>query len=353
MAAAVKVGAHRRGRRTALPAGQATHRSMHAEGHDERNRHSHEALALDPIPRACVGEATVAAASEEAELGLGRGGRGIGRAREALARALALEPNLRRGTRDAADPDGARAGLARWPEASLSQGRGTRTGNAFVLHQASNLAGNMGCFDEAIGLARRSVDGVLHVECVDLFLSRNDTLDGGPSAEAVVALRKSLEIAPQRAAARGFIALCILAQGRGDEALAEALRDGDAHGRESRSPLPLRRVTRQAIYRACLHDRFGVGCADAAVDGAIGGELSVHFPRQDRAFPAECILRWKCHQRQRRGNRRSRRLPAIAGASRGALRALDPRRRKQQVRLRSHVGKRPSSCSPSTRRPAN
>jgi tetratricopeptide (TPR) repeat protein len=50
-------------------------------------------------------------------------------------------------------------------------------------------------------------------------------------AEAVAALRKALELAPQRAATRAWLSIVLLGQGRGDEALAEALREPEEWGR--------------------------------------------------------------------------------------------------------------------------
>ena len=47
----------------------------------------------------------------------------------------------------------------------------------------------------------------------------------GRFAEAEAANRKALELAPQRAGSHGWLSLNLLAQGRGDEALAEALRE--------------------------------------------------------------------------------------------------------------------------------
>jgi tetratricopeptide (TPR) repeat protein len=112
----------------------------------------------------------------------------------------------------------------RGAEASFRRALELAPGNAFVLHQASNLAGNLGRFDEAIGLARRSVEqDPLSASAYFFFGTTLWTADR--PAEAITALRKSLELAPQRAAARAFIALNLLAQNRGEEAMAEVLRE--------------------------------------------------------------------------------------------------------------------------------
>ena len=192
---------------------------------DTRNGIGHlkEALTLEPefaLAWAELGRAH----SEEANWGWAPATEGFGRAREALARALALEPNLAEGH---AGMGWVQMVLERdWHGAEASYRRAVELapGNAFVLHQASNLAGNMGRFDEAIGLARRSVEQD-PLSASTYFFFGTTLWTANRPAEAVAALRKSLEIAPRRAAARAFIALNILAQGRGEEALAEALRE--------------------------------------------------------------------------------------------------------------------------------
>ena len=52
-------------------------------------------------------------------------------------------------------------------------------------------------------------------------------LDADRLAESEAAFRKSLEIAPQRASTIAYLSLTLVAQGRGDEALAEAMRVRD------------------------------------------------------------------------------------------------------------------------------
>jgi len=182
-----------------------------------------EALALEPafaLAWAELGRAY----SEEANWGWASAADGFERAREALARALALEPDL---------PEG-HAGMGwiqmvlerdwRGAEASFRRALELAPGNAFALHQASNLAGNIGRFDEAIELARRSVEqDPLSASAYFFFGTTLWTADR--PAEAITALRKSLELAPQRAGARAFIALNLLAQGQGEEALTEVLRE--------------------------------------------------------------------------------------------------------------------------------
>src|SRR6266536_2207649 len=115
-----------------------------------------EALALEPkfaLAWAELGRAYTA----EANWGWSAAAEGFGRAREAVERALALEPDL---------PDGL-ASLAwiqmlhdrdwRGSEASFRRALELEPGNALVLRQAAFLSANLGRFDEAIGLGRRAV----------------------------------------------------------------------------------------------------------------------------------------------------------------------------------------------------
>jgi tetratricopeptide (TPR) repeat protein len=53
----------------------------------------------------------------------------------------------------------------------------------------------------------------------------------GRFAEAEAEFRKALEIAPQRASLHGMLSLDLLAQGRGEEALAEVLREPEEWAR--------------------------------------------------------------------------------------------------------------------------
>jgi TolB-like protein len=238
-----------------------------------------EALTLEPefaLAWAELGRAH----SEEANWGWAPAAEGFERARDALARALALEPDL---------PEG-HAGMGwiqmvlerdwRGAEASFRRALEAAPGNAFVLHQASNLAGNMGRFDEAIGLARRSVEqDPLSASAYFFFGTTLWTADR--PAEAITALRKSLELAPQRAGARAFIALNLLAQGKGDEALAEALREPAEWARLFALAIIQSAAGRRTESDAALRDLCAKWADDAAYQ--IAEVCAVHGDA-DRAF---------------------------------------------------------------------
>jgi TolB-like protein/Tfp pilus assembly protein PilF len=182
-----------------------------------------EALTLEP-EFALAWTELGRAYSEESNWGSAPAVEGYGRAREALTRALALEPDL---------PE-AHAAMGwvqlvlerdwRGAEASYRRALELAPGNAFVLHQASNLAGNMGRFDEAIGLAQRAVaQDPLNSSAYFFFGTTLWTADR--PVESIAALRKALELAPSRPGGHAFIALNLLLLNRDDEAIAEVLQE--------------------------------------------------------------------------------------------------------------------------------
>ena len=190
-----------------------------------------KALALEPEFALAQAELGRAYASE-ADWGWAPAAEGYRRAREAVARALALEPDLAEG----------HSGMGwilmvhdwdwRGAEASYRRALELAPGNGQVLHQASLLAGCMGHRDEAIGLARRAVEQDPLSGSAHFFLGT--TLFAAERlSESVAALGKALELSPQRAATRAWLAIALFKQGRGDEALAEALREPEEWARLS------------------------------------------------------------------------------------------------------------------------
>jgi eukaryotic-like serine/threonine-protein kinase len=146
---------------------------------------------------------------------------GYVRAREAVERSLKMEPDL---------PEGhARLGTIqmdldwdwRGAEASFARALDLTPGNLTVLSAAARFAYFMGRIDEAILLACRAIEqdplngiGYNNLGAYFHAASRFE--------EAEQALRKALELAPQRIRTNALLALTALAQGRGDEAVAVA-----------------------------------------------------------------------------------------------------------------------------------
>ena len=160
----------------------------------------------------------------EANIGWTQGTERFARAREAVGRALVLEPDLADGH--------ALMGLIQmnddWDwcgaEASYRRALELAPGNAVVLRRAGYMAVNLGRIDDGIALSRRAVEqDPLSAATYNVLAYALDA--SGRRAEAEAAYWKALELAPQRANSRATLALNLLAQGRGAEALAEVLRE--------------------------------------------------------------------------------------------------------------------------------
>jgi adenylate cyclase len=143
-------------------------------------------------------------------------------ARESVDRSLALEPDLVEGharlisMKVLFDWD--------WRGAEMSYRRALELApdHAVVLHEGASLAITHCRFDEAIELSRRAVQcAPLSSEAYHLL---GYVLDAaGRRTEAEPAYRKAIELAPQCAVVHALLALNLLDQGRGNEALVEAL----------------------------------------------------------------------------------------------------------------------------------
>ena len=200
---------------------------------DRRNRddttkgigYLERALELDPAFVLAWAELSRAYATEASE-GWIPVAEGLGRAREAVARALIPEPELAEGHTQLGwirmhDWDW------RGAEASYRRARELAPGNTLVLRRAGALAANLGRLDEGIALYRRAIEQ--DPLSAAAYHNLGAALDAaGELPEAERAYRKALELAPQRIVAHATLALNLLAQGQCDEALAEALREAEA-----------------------------------------------------------------------------------------------------------------------------
>jgi TolB-like protein len=178
------------------------------------------ALELDPgFARAWAGLAGVIV--DHMGLGATTAAEGLPRARDAVARALALAPDL---------PDAleARAGIQTyydrdWPGAAATVARMLEVApdDPVALNRASLVAGMMGRFDEAIDLGRRA--GEQDPLSARGYMTLGFSLHAARRFdEAEAAFRKALELAPERAAIRNSLALVLLDLGRLEEAKIEA-----------------------------------------------------------------------------------------------------------------------------------
>ncbi len=182
-----------------------------------------QALDLDPAFALAWAELG-GAYTTEANAGWAPLSEGFARGREAVARALALEPDLPEGHAELGWIQISHDWDWRGAEASYGQALELAPGNAVMLRRVGSLACTLGRLDEAIGLYRQAVaqDPLSNAGYSGLgeALRAADRL-----AEAEAAYRQALELAPQRVSTRAGLSLTLLAQGRDDEALAEALRE--------------------------------------------------------------------------------------------------------------------------------
>ena len=245
-----------------------------------------EALALDPkfalawadLGRACA---------NEANWGWASAADGFMRSREAITRALALEPDLAE----------AHAGMGwiqmahdfDWQGAETSFRRALELapGNALVLHQSAWLVGNLGRFDEGIALARRAVeqDPLSAPAYFSLGLILWTAMR---RAEAVTALGKALELAPRYAAAHAWLSIVLLQQGAHEEALAEALQEPEEWGRLFALAVIHHAAGRQPESDQALHElaeKWGdMGAYQVAQAHAWRCEAGLAFEWLERAY---------------------------------------------------------------------
>jgi len=176
-----------------------------------------EALELDPDFALAWAELARAYGRQEL-LGSARGG--FERAREAVERALALEPDLAEGHAILSWIQLAHEWNWTGAEHSLRRAMELAPGSAVVLRRAAVLAWTQNRLDEAIGFNRRAIerDPLNALSYADLGMACHAA---GRLTEAEEAYRKVIELAP-RAAVQSLLALVLWDQGRGDEALSEA-----------------------------------------------------------------------------------------------------------------------------------
>ena len=183
--------------------------------------------ALDLDPQFASAWADLASAyTRAATWGLIPRSQAIRQARDAVERALAIEPDLPEAFVRLTiiylfhewDWKGAEAACRRALELA--------PGDAATLNAAGVLSMVLGRPEESIEYHRRAAEqdplsASPHAN-LGLSLVRAHRFD-----EAETAFRRTLELAPQRLLARSFLALALVHQGRGEEALAELAREPD------------------------------------------------------------------------------------------------------------------------------
>jgi adenylate cyclase len=153
-----------------------------------------------------------------------------GRAREAVMRALEQEPELAEGHVELGWIQMAHDWDWRGAEASCRRALALAPGSVLVQRRAALVIGRLGHLDEAIELCKRALAqdplSGLAYNNLAMHLNRSARL-----TEAEAAHRKALELAPQRIWTHAQLALNLLAQRRGEEALLEAQQEPEEWAR--------------------------------------------------------------------------------------------------------------------------
>jgi Tfp pilus assembly protein PilF len=245
-----------------------------------------QALEIDPefaLAWAQLAKAYVA----QADTGWVPAVEGVARAREALARALALEPDL---------PEG-HAGMGwiemiyEWDwhaaEASLQRALELAPGNGDVLIAAGAMAYHFGRLDDTIALFRQVVaqDPLRTSGYTNLAAALNAS-DRRDEAEA--AYRQVLEFTPQQAVTRSNLAFNLLMQGRGGEALTEASREPEEATRLWIIAIIEHAAGRRAESNTALQELIAKYATDSAYQVAevygARGEADLAFDWLERAY---------------------------------------------------------------------
>ena len=212
---------------------------------------------------------------------------GTARAREAIERSLELDPEM-------AEAHGVLGWLRMhyerdWSgaEASLLRALDLEPDDAGILRRAGGLASCLDRPQQAIEFYSRSLvrDPLSTAAYNNLGYVH---FIAGRHVEAERALRKSIELAPQRVGARAQLAFALHSQGRADEALATA----------NEEPLEVYRIWAIAILHhqegrdeesrrmlALLHEKYSDdGAYQIAEVYAVRGEIDAAFEWLDRAY---------------------------------------------------------------------
>ncbi len=181
-----------------------------------------ESLAMDP-GNALAWAELGGAYSTESELPAAEGCR---RARDAVDRALALEPDLAEGHAQLAGIQMFHTWDWRGAETSTRRALELAPGNALVLRRAGMLAVIQGRVVEGLALAARAVEqDPLSASAYSYYAMALHAANRLEEAEQ--ACRKALELAPKRRGTRAGLTTFLLAQSRIEEALAEAMGEPD------------------------------------------------------------------------------------------------------------------------------
>jgi tetratricopeptide (TPR) repeat protein len=212
---------------------------------------------------------------------------GYGRAREAVLRALALEPELAEGHDALGWIQLNHDWNWRGAEASCRRALALAPGSVVVLRRAGVTMGRLGHLDDAIELCQRAIaqDPLSAVGYGNLARNLNRS---GRLTEAEAAYRKALELAPQRAFTRAALALNLLARGRGEEALAEVQQEPEEWARLWAKAIVHHAAGRHAESETALQELIAKHQLDSACQVAqvyaVRAEPDLAFAWLERAY---------------------------------------------------------------------
>jgi tetratricopeptide (TPR) repeat protein len=208
------------------------------------------------------------------------------RAREAALRALQLEPDLAEGYLALGQVQHWYEGNVRGAQASYARALELAPGDAEVLRSAGSLAYCLGRLDDAASLYRRAVEqDPLSVS--GLRFLGHVLRSQGLLAEAESAFRSALDISPDGAALRAHLSWVLDDQGRHDEAIAEASREGADWARWCSLAILHHKAGRAEESERALGQLVANRAADAAYQvasvHAVRGEADAAFEWLERA----------------------------------------------------------------------
>lgn len=249
-------------------------------------RYMRESLDLDPnaaVAWAILGRGLV----RQADVGWAPVVEGFREAREAVERALALEPDLAEGHAVMGRIQMSHDWDWRSAQASLRRALESAPGNVVVLLGAGELARNLGRYEESIQLIQRAVEqDPLGAGCYVLFglaLQASERF-----AEAETAFRKALDLVPDRVGAHAGLALALLALGRREEAVHEAGLEPDEAFRlwvvAITTHAAGRRAESDEALRVLTETYGGDSAYQIAEAHAARGEAEAAFDWLDRAY---------------------------------------------------------------------
>jgi Tfp pilus assembly protein PilF len=214
-------------------------------------------------------------------------GEGYEKGKKDVEKALELDPNLA----DAHEAMGLIKTTYEWDwtgaDAAYKRALQLEPANAVVVGGAATLAASLGRFDEAMALARQSIE-LDPLRVAGHFNLSFNAYYAGKLQEAEAAARKALELNPQYPVGRWLLVRICLAQGKAEEALAEIQKEPEPLWRGLGLALAYHAAGKKKEADAALADFVGKYHDDSAFQiaevYAYRGEIDNAFEWLERAY---------------------------------------------------------------------